>query len=71
MDDKGAREFLTTEEVFIYLKTTPRTIYRLVHNAELAAFRVGREWRFRRADLDEMTARRHSLEGVMTKAVWG
>lgn len=45
--------FLTTEEVLSYLKVTPRTIYRLIRVGELPAVRIGRQWRFRRADLDE------------------
>jgi excisionase family DNA binding protein len=49
--------FLTTEEVLGYLKTTPRTIYRLIRSGELPAVRIGRQWRFRRADLDEWVER--------------
>ena len=44
--------FLTTEEVLTYLKVTPRTIYRLIRTGELPAVRIGRQWRFRRHDLD-------------------
>ena len=44
--------FLTTEEVLGCLKVNPRTIYRLIKSGELPAVRVGRQWRFRRADLD-------------------
>jgi excisionase family DNA binding protein len=43
---------LTTEEVLAYLRVTPRTIYRLIHSGELPAMRIGRQWRFRRNDLD-------------------
>ena len=49
--------FLTTEEVLVYLKTTPRTIYRLIRSGELPAVRIGRQWRFRRADLDQWVER--------------
>jgi excisionase family DNA binding protein len=44
--------FLTTEEVLAYLKVTPRTIYRLIRSGELPAVRIGRQYRFRRSDLD-------------------
>jgi excisionase family DNA binding protein len=44
--------FLTTEEVLACLKVDPRTIYRLIKAGELPAVRIGRQWRFRRADLD-------------------
>jgi excisionase family DNA binding protein len=44
--------FLTSEEVLGCLKVTPRTLYRLIHAGDLPAVRVGRQWRFRRADLE-------------------
>lgn len=43
---------LTIDEVLGYLKVTSRTIYRLIRNGDLPAMRVGRQWRFRRQDLD-------------------
>lgn len=45
--------FLTTEEVLGCLKVNPRTIYRLIKSGELPAVRIGRQWRFRRSDLEE------------------
>lgn len=59
MRDQGPERpaFLTTEEVLGYLNTTPRTIYRLIRNGELPAIRIGRQWRFRRADLDRWVER--------------
>jgi excisionase family DNA binding protein len=52
--------FLTTEEVLAYLKITPRTIYRLIRNGELPAVRIGRQWRFRRNDLDAWLERQRA-----------
>ena len=49
--------FLTTEEVLDCLKVNPRTIYRLIRSGELPAVRIGRQWRFRRTDLDAWLAR--------------
>jgi len=48
MDDT----FLTTEEVLDYLQVNLRTIYRLIKAGKIPAVRVGRQWRFKRADLD-------------------
>ena len=48
MDDT----FLTTEEVLDYLQVNLRTVYRLIKAGRIPAVRVGRQWRFRRADLD-------------------
>jgi excisionase family DNA binding protein len=53
--------FLTTEEVLSYLKITPRTIYRLIRTGELPAVRIGRQWRFRRADLDHWLERQRAF----------
>jgi len=53
--------FLTTEEVLSYLKITPRTIYRLIRTGELPAVRIGRQWRFRRADLDRWVERQRAF----------
>jgi excisionase family DNA binding protein len=39
------------------LKVNPRTIYRLIRSGELPAVRIGRQWRFRRSDLDEWILR--------------
>ena len=44
--------FLTTDEVIAYLQVNLRTVYRLVHDGRLPAYRVGRQWRFRKADID-------------------
>lgn len=44
--------FLTTEEVLDYLQVNLRTIYRLIKAGKIPAVRIGRQWRFRRKDLD-------------------
>lgn len=44
--------FLTTEEVLAYLHVNLRTVYRLIDAGKLPAVRVGRQWRFRRRDID-------------------
>jgi excisionase family DNA binding protein len=44
--------FLTTEEVLEYLQVTQRTVYRLIKAGRIPAVRVGRQWRFRKQDLD-------------------
>ena len=51
---------LTTEEVLAYLNVTPRTIYRLIRTGELPAIRIGRQWRFRRSDLDAFLDRQQA-----------
>jgi excisionase family DNA binding protein len=50
--------YLTTEEVIDYLQVNVRTIYRMVKRGEIPAFRVGRQWRFRKRDVDAWLAKR-------------
>ena len=49
MQDEG---FLTTEEVLEYLQVNLRTVYRLIKAGKIPAVRVGRQWRFRKRDID-------------------
>ncbi|CAN5862540.1 hypothetical protein BH18ACI5_BH18ACI5_12140 [soil metagenome] len=49
MMDEG---FLTTEEVLEYLQVNLRTVYRLIKAGKIPAVRVGRQWRFRKRDID-------------------
>lgn len=45
-------EILTLPEVAQLLKVAEKTVYTMAQKAELPAFKVGGQWRFRRADLD-------------------
>jgi excisionase family DNA binding protein len=45
--------FLTTEEVLEYLNVNLRTVYRLIKAGSIPAVRVGRQWRFRKRDIDK------------------
>ncbi len=44
--------FLTTEEVLAYLQVNLRTVYRLIKAGKIPAVRVGRQWRYRKRDID-------------------
>src|SRR5437867_13189545 len=44
--------FLTTEEVLEYLQVNLRTVHRLTKAGKIPAVRVGRQWRFRKRDID-------------------
>ncbi len=45
-------EILTLPEVAQLLKVAEKTVYTMAQKGELPAFKVGGQWRFRRADLD-------------------
>jgi excisionase family DNA binding protein len=54
---QGEENFLTTEEVLDYLQVNLRTVYRLIKAKKIPAVRVGRQWRFRKKDIDEWLSR--------------
>jgi excisionase family DNA binding protein len=43
---------LTTEQVARYLKIDKFTVYRLVTQKKLPAFKVGNQWRFKRSMIE-------------------
>ena len=46
-------ELLTAAETCRYLKVTPRTLYRYIQDRRMPAFKLGKEWRFVRSDLEQ------------------
>jgi len=44
--------FMTVEEVQKLLQVTGRTLYRLIRSDNLPGYRVGRQWRFRKPDVE-------------------
>lgn len=59
-------EILTLPEVAQLLKVAEKTVYSMAQKAELPAFKVGGQWRFRRTDLDawiDTRTRRSASEG--------
>ena len=47
-----ALEVLTIRDVADLLNVGTKTVYTMAQNGELPAFKVGGQWRFRRADID-------------------
>ena len=45
-------EIFTLDKIAKYLKVGKHTIYRLVAEKKIPAFKVGGAWRFTRADID-------------------
>jgi excisionase family DNA binding protein len=45
-------EFMTTKEVAQYLRVDQYTIYRLVSQKKIPAFKIGNQWRFKRRVLE-------------------
>lgn len=55
---------LTTEQVAHYLKVDKFTIYRLVAQKRLPAFKVGNQWRFKRRLLEAWLRKNMSVSGL-------
>jgi excisionase family DNA binding protein len=45
--------FMTTKEVARYLRVDQYTIYRLVSQRKIPAFKIGNQWRFKRSILEK------------------
>ena len=61
--------FLTTEEVLAYLQVNLRTVYRLIKAGKIPAVRVGRQWRFRKRDIDAWLDSQRTQSGGAVPAV--
>jgi excisionase family DNA binding protein len=51
---------LTLEDAADYLRVHSSTVYRLVKNRTLPAFKVGSDWRFNRQSIDRWIKERES-----------
>ena len=51
--DISESKFLTVAEVAAMMRVSKMTVYRLVHNGDLPAVRVGRSFRVTEKDVDE------------------
>jgi excisionase family DNA binding protein len=58
-------ELITVEEVANYLRVTKKTIYRLLKRGSISATKVGHQWRFDKASIDEWLRQKP----VETKAI--
>ena len=51
---------LTLEEVAELLRVHPITIYRLLRERRIPAFKIGSEWRFNRESIEKWISRREA-----------
>ena len=56
-----SKTFLTVKEVARYLRVNQYTVYRLVSQKKLPAYKVGSQWRFKRSGLDEWLKKQLNL----------
>ena len=53
---------LTVEQVASYLKVDKFTVYRLLAQKEMPAFKVGNQWRFKKAMIDAWLMRNSNVQ---------
>jgi len=51
------REIMTVSQVAEFLQLSEMTTYKLVQEGKIPAFKIGRHWRVKRDDLDELIER--------------
>lgn len=54
MSEMSDQEFLTTQEAATYLRVGQHTVWRWCQEGHLPAFQIGRTWRIRRAELEDL-----------------
>lgn len=60
MGTKGSsEEILKLDQAATYLNVHPSTVYRLLRQHRIPAFKMGSDWRFSRARLDQWIAQLH------------
>lgn len=59
-------DLLTTRQVTDLLKIDRTTIYRMVDSGQMPAIRVGKQWRFARADIERFLAAPTTVEPVQS-----
>jgi len=57
-----ADEILTTTEVVKFLKTSKKTLLKLVHNGEIKARKIGNSYRFLKKDLEDYISQKEKKE---------
>jgi excisionase family DNA binding protein len=60
------QNLLTTDQVARYLKVDKFTVYRLVAQKKIPAFKVGNQWRFNKKMIDEWLMKNCNLPPAQT-----
>ena len=56
-DSGGLGPFMTAHEVARYLRVHPATLYRLLRQGRVPAFKIGTDWRFIKNEVDQWMRR--------------
>lgn len=61
-------EMLTVKEVSNTLRMGTLTVYKLIHSEVLPAYKIGRQWRIRRGDLNAYIESQRTKPGQTTRS---
>jgi excisionase family DNA binding protein len=60
-------EILTSKEVANYLRISEATLYKLISNGEIPAFRIATAWRFTRDGIENWLIKKVNNKGGVNK----
>jgi excisionase family DNA binding protein len=60
-------EIMTVPSLALYLHCNQHTLYKLLKNKQIPAFKVGSDWRFSRSTIDAWIARQYDTTPPATK----
>ena len=54
-------KWLTLEQIAEYLQMSTSSIYKMAQKGKIPAYKVGRQWRFKKEEIDEWIRKQKSL----------
>lgn len=69
MEEKIGQELLTIREVANYLRMGLITVYKLIKENKLQAFKVGKQWRVKKIDLQKFIEQQKQNEKSQLKKI--
>ena len=59
--DLAMDKWLTLEQIAEYLQMSTSSIYKMAQKGKIPAYKVGRQWRFKKEEIDEWIRKQKSL----------
>jgi excisionase family DNA binding protein len=61
MKGNSGSPLMTVRELAAYLRVHPTTIYRMLRQGDVPAFKIGSDWRFDKKLVDEWTKKQRTI----------
>ena len=59
--DLAMDKWLTLEQIAEYLQMSTSSVYKMAQKGKIPAYKVGRQWRFKKEEIDEWIRKQKSL----------